>query len=72
MSLFSLSDLAKVSAEELSLTVEMMRFLSWLISHSPTILREAQWDFVLCSVLAWLEVCMHAPQVVVCFVEWSY
>ncbi|XP_041948451.1 E3 ubiquitin-protein ligase listerin [Alosa sapidissima] len=52
--LFS-SDLGKVSAEDLSLTVEMMRFLSWQMSHSPTILREAQWDFLLCSVLAWLE-----------------
>ncbi|KAL2094366.1 hypothetical protein ACEWY4_009085 [Coilia grayii] len=49
------SDLGKVSAEDLSLTVEMMRFLSWLISHSPSVLREAQWDFLLCSVLTWLE-----------------
>ncbi|XP_071378047.1 E3 ubiquitin-protein ligase listerin [Centroberyx affinis] len=52
--LFS-SDLSKASAAQLTLTVEMMRFLSWLVTHSPTILGGSQWDFMLCSMLAWLE-----------------
>ncbi|XP_030009978.1 E3 ubiquitin-protein ligase listerin isoform X2 [Sphaeramia orbicularis] len=52
--LFS-SDLSKTSAEQLNLTVEMMRFLSWLVAHCPSFLGGNQWDFVLCSVLAWLE-----------------
>lgn len=34
----------------------MMRFLSWLVTHCPTALGGSQWDFLLCSVLAWLEV----------------
>ncbi|XP_012683168.2 E3 ubiquitin-protein ligase listerin [Clupea harengus] len=49
------SDLGKVSADDLCLAVEMMRFLSWVLTHSPAVLGEAQWDFLLCSVLAWLE-----------------
>ncbi|XP_030648417.1 E3 ubiquitin-protein ligase listerin [Chanos chanos] len=49
------SDLAKPSVGELALCVEMMRVLCWLLDHSPTILHSAQWDFLLCSMLAWLE-----------------
>ncbi|XP_029924781.1 E3 ubiquitin-protein ligase listerin [Myripristis murdjan] len=52
--LFS-SNLSKVSAAQLMLTVEMMRFLSWLVTNSPTVLSSGQWDFLLCSMLAWLE-----------------
>ncbi|KAM9348056.1 E3 ubiquitin-protein ligase listerin [Symphorus nematophorus] len=49
------SDLSKATAEQLNLTVEMMRFLSWLVTHRPTLLGGSQWDFLLCSMLAWLE-----------------
>uniref|UniRef100_UPI0037E875A9 E3 ubiquitin-protein ligase listerin n=1 Tax=Semicossyphus pulcher TaxID=241346 RepID=UPI0037E875A9 len=49
------SDLSKATAEQLNLTVEMMRFLSWLVTHCPTVLGGSQWDFLLCSMLAWLE-----------------
>ncbi|KAJ3589459.1 hypothetical protein NHX12_010304 [Muraenolepis orangiensis] len=49
------SDLSKASADQLILTVEMIRFLSWLVSNSPSALGESQWDFLLCSVLAWVE-----------------
>ncbi|XP_042370367.1 E3 ubiquitin-protein ligase listerin-like, partial [Plectropomus leopardus] len=52
--LFS-SDLSKATAEQLNLAVEMMRFLSWLVTHCPTVLGSSQWDFLLCSMLAWLE-----------------
>ncbi|KAM3869223.1 E3 ubiquitin-protein ligase listerin [Diretmus argenteus] len=52
--LFS-SDLSKASAAQLILTVEIMRFLSWMVTHSPTVLAGNQWDFLLCSMLAWLE-----------------
>ncbi|CAL8364746.1 unnamed protein product [Lota lota] len=52
--LFS-SDLSKASADQLILTVEMMRFLSWLVSSSPSALGGSQWDFLLCCMLAWLE-----------------
>lgn len=33
-----------------------MRLLSWLVTHRPTVLESSQWDFLLCSMLAWLEV----------------
>ncbi|XP_058483459.1 E3 ubiquitin-protein ligase listerin [Solea solea] len=49
------SDLSKATAEQLNFTVEMMRFLSWLVTHCPTVLGNSQWDFLLCSMLAWLE-----------------
>uniref|UniRef100_A0A8C9Z4Q0 E3 ubiquitin-protein ligase listerin n=1 Tax=Sander lucioperca TaxID=283035 RepID=A0A8C9Z4Q0_SANLU len=52
--LFS-SDLSKATAEQLNIAVEMMRFLSWLVTHFPTVLGSSQWDFLLCSMLAWLE-----------------
>uniref|UniRef100_A0A671LR43 E3 ubiquitin-protein ligase listerin n=1 Tax=Sinocyclocheilus anshuiensis TaxID=1608454 RepID=A0A671LR43_9TELE len=53
MSFFS--DLGKVSATWLLLTVEIMRFLCWMVDHSPTVLGNTHWDLLLCSMLAWLE-----------------
>lgn len=50
------SDLSKATTGQLNLTVELMRFLSWLVAHCPKVLGSSQWDFVLCSMLAWLEV----------------
>ncbi|XP_053188259.1 E3 ubiquitin-protein ligase listerin [Scomber japonicus] len=52
--LFS-SDLSQATTDQLSLTVEMMRFLSWLVPNCSTGLGNSQWDFLLCSMLAWLE-----------------
>ncbi|KAK2823506.1 hypothetical protein Q7C36_020106 [Tachysurus vachellii] len=49
------SDLGNATAEQLALPVEMMRFLSWMVKHSPTVLGSTHWDFLLCSMLAWLE-----------------
>ncbi|KAI3373165.1 hypothetical protein L3Q82_006491 [Scortum barcoo] len=49
------SDLSNTTAEQLNLSVEMMRFLSWLVTYCPTVLGGSQWDFLLCSMLAWLE-----------------
>ncbi|KAM9788487.1 E3 ubiquitin-protein ligase listerin [Neosynchiropus ocellatus] len=48
-------DLSEAGAQQLSLIVEMMRFLSWLVTHSAAVLGSGQWDFLLCSLLAWLE-----------------
>lgn len=50
------SDLSKATTQQLNITVEMMRLLSWLVTHRPTVLESNQWDFLLCSMLAWLEV----------------
>ncbi|XP_052464285.1 E3 ubiquitin-protein ligase listerin [Carassius gibelio] len=49
------SDLGKVSASWLLLAVEIMRFLSWVVDNSPTVLGNTHWDLLLCSMLAWLE-----------------
>lgn len=48
-------DLSETTSEQLNLNVEMIRFLSWLVTHRPTLLGANQWDFLLCSMLAWLE-----------------
>lgn len=52
--LFS-SDLSKATADQLNLAVEIMRFSTWMVTHCPTVLGGNQWDFLLCSMLAWLE-----------------
>lgn len=49
------SDFSQVTSENINFTVEMMRFLSWVVTYSPSILKDTQWDFILCSMLAWLE-----------------
>ncbi|KTF85777.1 hypothetical protein cypCar_00015104 [Cyprinus carpio] len=49
------SDLGTVSTAGLLLAVEIMRFLSWMVDHSPTVLGNTHWDLLLCSMLAWLE-----------------
>lgn len=61
------SDLSKATAEQLNLSVEMMRFLSWLVTHRPTVLGGSQWDFLLCSMLAWLQV-RQKSYILCCFV----
>ncbi|XP_015237598.1 PREDICTED: E3 ubiquitin-protein ligase listerin [Cyprinodon variegatus] len=48
-------DLSETTSEQLNLNVEMIRFLSWLVSRCPAVLGGNQWDFLLCSMLAWLE-----------------
>uniref|UniRef100_A0A3P9M3P8 E3 ubiquitin-protein ligase listerin n=1 Tax=Oryzias latipes TaxID=8090 RepID=A0A3P9M3P8_ORYLA len=53
-------DLADTACESVNLTVETMRFLSWVLGHHPTVLGGSQWDFVLCSLLAWLETCSES------------
>lgn len=49
------SEFSQVTTEELNFTIEMMRFLSWVVTHLPSVLKSGQWDFVLCSMIAWLE-----------------
>uniref|UniRef100_A0A673KKM7 E3 ubiquitin-protein ligase listerin n=1 Tax=Sinocyclocheilus rhinocerous TaxID=307959 RepID=A0A673KKM7_9TELE len=44
-----------VSTAGLLLAVEIMRFLCWMVDHSPTVLGNTHWDLLLCSMLAWLE-----------------
>ncbi|XP_008425391.1 E3 ubiquitin-protein ligase listerin [Poecilia reticulata] len=67
-------DLSEATSEQLNLNVEMIRFLSWLVTHCPAVLGGNQWDFLLCSMLAWLETasenvsCLWSPwaQLFVC------
>ncbi|MBN3302917.1 LTN1 ligase, partial [Amia calva] len=49
------SDLKEASPSLLALNVEMIRFLSWLAGHSLASLKDTHWDFILCSMLSWLE-----------------
>uniref|UniRef100_UPI00398EDAED E3 ubiquitin-protein ligase listerin isoform X2 n=1 Tax=Pristiophorus japonicus TaxID=55135 RepID=UPI00398EDAED len=39
----------------LGINVEILRFLRLLIKHLPTSVTNEQWDFIMCSILTWLE-----------------
>ncbi|XP_058884679.1 E3 ubiquitin-protein ligase listerin-like isoform X1 [Acipenser ruthenus] len=48
-------NLKEVSPSLLVFNVQMIRFICWLIRRSPSFMTDSQWDFILCSMLAWLE-----------------
>ncbi|XP_036204833.1 E3 ubiquitin-protein ligase listerin isoform X2 [Myotis myotis] len=48
-------DLSGVSPEVLGVNVEIVRFLSLFLRCCSSPLAEKEWDFILCSMLAWLE-----------------
>uniref|UniRef100_A0ACB8FHJ2 Listerin E3 ubiquitin protein ligase 1 n=1 Tax=Sphaerodactylus townsendi TaxID=933632 RepID=A0ACB8FHJ2_9SAUR len=48
------SNLKEASSQLLGFNTEMIRFLSLLLK-SPSSLLDSEWDFVMCSMLAWLE-----------------
>jgi hypothetical protein len=52
------SNLSEASPEVLGLNIEIMRFLSLFLKHCayPLPLADSEWDFIMCSMLAWLEV----------------
>ncbi|XP_050829489.1 E3 ubiquitin-protein ligase listerin isoform X2 [Serinus canaria] len=52
--LFSCS-LKEASAQLLGFNIEMMRYLPLLLKYSPAPLADNEWDFLMCSMLAWLE-----------------
>lgn len=52
--LFS-SCLKQASPQHQGLNIEIICALSLLIKHSPSPLADEEWDFILCSMLAWLE-----------------
>ncbi|KAL8190612.1 UNVERIFIED_CONTAM: listerin E3 ubiquitin protein ligase 1 [Gekko kuhli] len=47
-------NLKEASPQFLGFNIEMMRFLSLLLKNSSSLL-DSEWDFVMCSMLAWLE-----------------
>ncbi|XP_036098492.1 E3 ubiquitin-protein ligase listerin isoform X3 [Molossus molossus] len=48
-------NLSEVSPEILGVNIEIMRFLSLFLSCCSSPLAESEWDFIMCSMLAWLE-----------------
>uniref|UniRef100_H3AL29 E3 ubiquitin-protein ligase listerin n=1 Tax=Latimeria chalumnae TaxID=7897 RepID=H3AL29_LATCH len=48
-------NLKEAASHLLGLNVEIIRFLQWLVKHSLSSLMHNEWDFLLCSLLAWLE-----------------
>ncbi|XP_039574003.1 E3 ubiquitin-protein ligase listerin [Passer montanus] len=52
--LFSCS-LKEASAQLLGFNIEMMRYLPLLLKYSAAPLADNEWDFLMCSMLAWLE-----------------
>ncbi|XP_060054558.1 E3 ubiquitin-protein ligase listerin [Erinaceus europaeus] len=48
-------NLSEVSPEILGVNIEIMRFLSLFLKYCSSPLAESEWDFIMCSMLAWLE-----------------
>ncbi|GAB1300405.1 E3 ubiquitin-protein ligase listerin [Apodemus speciosus] len=48
-------NLSEASPEVLGLNIEIMRFLSLFLKYCSYPLAESEWDFIMCSMLAWLE-----------------
>uniref|UniRef100_A0A8C3KGL3 E3 ubiquitin-protein ligase listerin n=14 Tax=Neoaves TaxID=3078114 RepID=A0A8C3KGL3_9CHAR len=48
-------NLKETSAQLLGFNIEMMRYLPVLLKYSTAPLADKEWDFIMCSMLAWLE-----------------
>ncbi|XP_007173869.2 E3 ubiquitin-protein ligase listerin isoform X1 [Balaenoptera acutorostrata] len=48
-------NLSEVSPEILGVNIEIIRFLSLFLKYCSSPLAESEWDFIMCSMLAWLE-----------------
>ncbi|XP_071418883.1 E3 ubiquitin-protein ligase listerin isoform X2 [Pithys albifrons albifrons] len=48
-------NLKETSAQLLGLNIEMIRYLPLLLKYSTASLAHNEWDFIMCSMLAWLE-----------------
>uniref|UniRef100_A0A8C3TZF3 E3 ubiquitin-protein ligase listerin n=1 Tax=Catharus ustulatus TaxID=91951 RepID=A0A8C3TZF3_CATUS len=48
-------NLKEASAQLLGFNIEMMRYLPLLLKYSTAPLADSEWDFLMCSMLAWLE-----------------
>lgn len=53
---FYYSSLKEANAQLLGFNIEMMRYLPLLLKYSTAPLADNEWDFLMCSMLAWLEV----------------
>nr|XP_008265376.2 E3 ubiquitin-protein ligase listerin isoform X1 [Oryctolagus cuniculus] len=48
-------NLSDASPEVLGVNIEIIRFLSLFLKYCSSPLAESEWDFIMCSMLAWLE-----------------
>ncbi|XP_036059255.1 E3 ubiquitin-protein ligase listerin [Onychomys torridus] len=48
-------NLSEASPEVLGVNIEIMRFLSLFLKYCSYPLAESEWDFIMCSMLSWLE-----------------
>nr|XP_056714125.1 E3 ubiquitin-protein ligase listerin [Euleptes europaea] len=55
-------NLKEASSQLLGFNIEMIRFLSLLLKN-PSSLLDSEWDFVMCSMLAWLETASESQAV---------
>ncbi|KAM6448074.1 E3 ubiquitin-protein ligase listerin [Liasis olivaceus] len=55
-------NLQEANPQLLGLNIEMIRFISLLL-NKPVSLLESEWDFIMCSMLAWLETTCENPEV---------
>ncbi|KAM4863746.1 E3 ubiquitin-protein ligase listerin isoform X1 [Urocitellus parryii] len=48
-------NLSEASPEVLGVNIEIIRFLSLFLKYCSSPLAQSEWDFIMCSMLAWLE-----------------
>ncbi|XP_053420907.1 E3 ubiquitin-protein ligase listerin [Nycticebus coucang] len=48
-------NLSEASPEVLGINIEIIRFLCLFLKYCSSPLAESEWDFIMCSMLAWLE-----------------
>ncbi|XP_042637268.1 E3 ubiquitin-protein ligase listerin [Orycteropus afer afer] len=48
-------NLSEANPETLGINIEIIRFLSLFLKYCSSPLAESEWDFIMCSMLAWLE-----------------
>ncbi|XP_041350967.1 E3 ubiquitin-protein ligase listerin-like [Gigantopelta aegis] len=49
------SDLSEAAVPKLSLNTEVMRFVKLILSQVPRNLSSSEWDFIMCSTVAWIQ-----------------
>ncbi|XP_065176017.1 E3 ubiquitin-protein ligase listerin-like isoform X1 [Sycon ciliatum] len=50
-------DLSATPTNHIAATMEIMRLVQVAVGYCPEVLSDDQWDFVLCSLLAWFQTC---------------
>lgn len=56
---FCCSDLKAADWRKVGFNLEIMKFLALVVEKLPASVSEQQWDFILCSLVSWVQVRVH-------------